>query len=870
MRIHRRWRRWRGDEADLRAELESHVVLERERLREAGFDADEAERMARASFGNVTQTEEDVHEAWGWAGVDRLMDDVRFGLRLLKKTPLWTLTVCSTLALGTGMGAAIFSVVYAVLLAPLPYAEPERVVAISPTASQTKRETFRANPMLWKHWKETLSSMEDVAFTRQVANFNLTGDGTPERLQGARFTHNVTRVLGVQPLLGRGFTKEEELGDGKVVLLSHRLWVRRFGADRGVVGRRIPLNGVMHEVVGVMPETFQYPDATFEIWAPLYLPGYEFGHGFNYGNLCTGRLKRGATIEQAQQELDGVMRRLAEEFPDAYRAGNEWIGGLVEPLGRYQAAGVRDILIVLSGAVGCLLAIGCMNLAVLLIARANGRAKEITVRAALGASRARLQRQMLAEAIPIGLLGGLGGIGVGYVFLQMLIAMLPASFPQIGAIGLHGQALAFAVLCSLGVVIAASVLPAQVASKGLLVGLQQHSRSVAAGSRVRDALVIGQVAMAVLLVFGGLLFARSLGALLEVNPGFSADTLTMHLAVSRAKYKDDAAVADYYRRLAARIKSIPGVREAGFVNRLPMSGLAQTGGVEFEGRDVFVMVDWRSATAGYFGAMGIPVLRGRNFTDGDRGDTAPVGLIDAALAQRVFGSEDPIGKRFRRSAAPGQKNDLPWSEIIGVVGHVRNDNMELDARAQAYWPETQRAQDRGALVVRTAGAASNFVKAIVGEIHAENPDQPVYDILTMGEWMGRSLQTRRLTTGLVSLFGLASVSLACLGLYGVISYAVGLRLREFGIRLAPGGARGVGGRTGVGASGTIGGGWDWRGGSAVLAAEPRVEQLSLRDWGNGYGVLGGCALCVAGSGVGGGIEPGVTGDEGGSGTDFAV
>lgn len=222
------------------------------------------------------------------------------------------------------------------------------------------------------------------------------------------------------------------------------------------------------------------------------------------------------------------------------------------------------------------------------------------------------------------------------------------------------------------------------------------------------------------------------------------------------------------------------------MNRLPMSGLAQTGGVEFEGRDLFVMVDWRSATPGYFGAMGIPFLRGRNFTDGDRGESAPVGLIDAALARRVFGDEDPIGKRFRRSAAPGQKNDLPWSEIIGVVGHVRNDNLELDARPQAYWPETQRTQDRAALVVRTSGPAASFVKAIVGEIHAENPDQPVYDILTMGEWMGRSLQTRTLTTGLVSLFGLASVSLACLGLYGVISYAVGLRLREFGIRLALG------------------------------------------------------------------------------------
>ncbi|MBL8218080.1 MAG: ABC transporter permease, partial [Bryobacterales bacterium] len=525
MRFLAKWLPRRNQNADLEEELRSHIAIESARLREEGFAPEQAEQIARASFGNVTQVKEDVRETWGWPAVERSLDDLRFGLRLLRKTPVWTFTVSATLALGTGIAAAIFSVVYSVLLAPLPYQDPQRIVALQPTTVQPIREAFQPNPALWKHWQRTLRSVEDIALTRPVANFNLTGDGVPERLQGARITFNLPRILGVQPLYGRAFTEAEQLAGARVVMLSHRLWTRRFGADPSVTGRKILLNGEPHEIAGVMPPAFQFPNGTFELWAPLYLPSHEFGHGYNYGLICTGRLKSGVSMEQAQAELSAVMRALSREHPASYGTGDDWTDAMLQPLGENQAAASRPILIVLSAAVACLLAIGCMNLAVLLIARSSARSREVLVRVALGASRSRLRRQFLAEAIPLGLLGAAGSIAFAHVFLQGLVSLLPATFPRIDAIGLNGPVLGFAVFSSLGIVIAAGMLPSRISSgMQLASALQQNSRSVAPGNRIRDALVIAQVAVAVPLLLGGLLFARSFAALLNVRPGFDANT----------------------------------------------------------------------------------------------------------------------------------------------------------------------------------------------------------------------------------------------------------------------------------------------------------------------------------------------------------
>jgi predicted permease len=428
-----------------------------------------------------------------------------------------------------------------------------------------------------------------------------------------------------------------------------------------------------------------------------------------------------------------------------------------------------------------------MNLAVLLIARATARAREIALRVALGASGARIRRQLIAEAMPLCLAGLGGGLFLAWTLLRALVPYLPAGTPRVSAIGLQTPVLAFSAAISLAVVLLATLLPARSAARSHPgAALQQTSRITGGGARARNLLVLAQIAITLVLLFGGLLFARSFSNLLQVNPGFSSrGVLTMHLAVTRAKYREDERVADYYRRILDRVQSIPGVTAAGVVNRLPFSGIAQTGGVEFEGRSGGYDSDWRSASPGYFEAIGVPLKRGRLFTDADRPQSPPAGLIDERMARQVFGGENPIGKRFRRYL-PGFSKQDPWCEIVGVVGHILNDSLERDPRPQVYWPETQRTQDRAALVVRTLGAPEPLAPAVIQQIRQENPDQPVYDIRSMEQWVGRTLETRILVTGMVGLFGAASLLLACIGLYGVVSYTADLRMREFGIRMALG------------------------------------------------------------------------------------
>jgi len=734
---------------------------------------------------------EDSRGVWGWAGFERTRDDIRFGLRMLRRTWAWTVVVSLTLALGIGLSASIFSVAYAVLLRPLPYLHPENLVAVGLTASQNGYARFYINAALWLDWRKNTKLLEDLALTRPVANFNLTGQGAPERLQGARTSFNVPSVLRTRPLLGRTFTEEEQLSDARVAILSYAFWKRRFGADPGIIGRKVQLNGEPFEVIGVMPPDYRYPGDEFELWTPLYIPPDELVHGMNNQYLCVGRLKPGVRIEQAQAEFSGMMRRLAEEYPVAYGSGSQRLDAIVESLAQSDTVQVRSMLYILLGAVGCLLLIGCMNLAGLLIARGASRAHEIAVRVALGASRGRLRRQLVAEIMPLSAAGIAGGLLLAQWILQALVPYLPPNTPRVASIGLNLPVIVFAVVVAISVVLFGSLLPAHLtAREDPQQALQQASRSVTGTGRTRNFLVVAQIAVTVVLLLVGSMFVRSFSALLQVRPGFSAQgVLTMQLAVTRAKYRTDDRVAGYYRRIEDRVRSIRGVTAAGIVNRLPFTGLMQTGSVEFEGRPGNYDSDWRSATPGYFHAIGIPLKQGRLLQDSDHAGSPPVGLIDERLARRVFGSGNAVGKRFRRYL-PGLARQDPWIEIVGVVGHILNDNLEQDPRPQAYWPETQRTQDRGALVIRIEGNPEVYAKAVVEQIRKENPDQPVYDIRTMEQWVARTLERRTLMTTIVALFAGASLLLACIGLYGVVSYTANLRLREFGIRMALGATAG--------------------------------------------------------------------------------
>jgi putative ABC transport system permease protein len=780
------WLRRDVEEHDLDEEIRGHLAIEARQRMERGEPAESAETLARRAFGNLTMIREETREAWGWAEIERLSDDLRHGLRLLRKAPLWTAIVASTLALGIGLSTAVFSVVHGVLLQPLPYPRADRLVALWNSAPLGAYQRFSVNAMNWLTWRARARSFEDIALARLIANFNLTGEGAPERLQGARTSWNLFPVLGVRPLLGRGYTEEEQNSDAKVAVLSYWFWRRRFGGDPRIIGRKVLLNSEPYEVIGVMPSDYAYPTSQFELWAPLYLPPGETQPGINYNYVAIGRLKPGISVARAQAEMSSIMRQFADEHPKTNRLrGGQYVNVAVEPLLVSDTRQVRTALWVLFAAVGSLLLIGCLNLSVLLIARASSRAREIAVRAALGASARRIRRQMLAEVVPLSLSGAAGGIALAYLLLKTFLPLLPAQIPRIESAGLNAPVLVFATGLSLLVVLLAAVVPARMAARfSIAAAMQQDSRSVTGGTRARNALLIGQVAPTIVLVFASGLFARSLAAVLRVNPGFRTEgVLTMHLAVTRAKYPLDRQVATYYDRILDRLRQVPGIGAAGFVNRLPLSGIDQTGPVAFENRPDLppADTDWRSATSGYFGAAGIPLKRGRLFTSFD-GPSAPhVALIDEQLARQVFGDSDPLGKRVRIAIG-----DEPWAEIVGVVGHIRNATPERDLRPQIYWPESQRTQDRAALVVRTAGRPESFTAAVLEQIRKEDPDQPVYDVRTMEEWMSRTLSTRNLVTFLVAFFSGVSLLLACLGLYGVVSYTAGLRLREFGIRIALG------------------------------------------------------------------------------------
>jgi predicted permease len=789
MRFWFRRRRKSDLDDELNEEIQSHLAMSARDHVERGASPEEARLHARRELGNELLTKEVTREMWGWAECERLAADLHQGLRMMSRAPVWTAVVAATLTLGIGLSTAIFGVVYGVLLRPLPYSAADRLMAIWNSAPVAAYQRYNVNAMNWLTWRARSRSFEDIAIARLIRNFNLTGTGEPERLQAASTSWNLFRVLQVQPLMGRVFSEEEQKSGANVAVLSYWLWQRRFGGDPNILGRKMVLNGELYEAIGVMPADFEYPTPQFELWTPLYLPPDELQPGLNNNYVAIGRLKPGVTVAQAQADMSGVMREFAEEHPKTNQfTGGRYVDALVEPLSVSNTLQIRTALWVLLAAVGCLLLIGCLNLGILLIARANSRAREIAIRAALGAGDGRLLRQMLAEVIPLSLAGAAGGIALAWLLLRAFVPLFPAQIPRIESTGLNAPVLAFAAGISLLVVLLAALLPASAASRFRIAGpMQQDSRGVTSGTKARNTLVVAQVSVTIVLLFAGTLFARSLADVLSVNPGFSTDgALTMHLAVARAKYPKDEQVSNYYDRIAARVKAVPGVLAVGFVNRLPLSGIDQTGPVEFEYQlGKLIDTDWRSATPGYFEAAGIPLKRGRLFTEFDTRTAPLVAVIDEQLARKVFGAETPIGKRVRIPIA-----DQPWTEIVGVAGHILNATPERDLRPQIYWPESQRTLDRAALVIRTQGRPESFASAVIDQIRKEDPDQPVYDVRTMDEWMSRTLGTRNLITCLVTFFGVASLFLACLGLYGVVSYTTGLRTREFGIRMALGASMG--------------------------------------------------------------------------------